>query len=102
MLPLLTDWAIGLPPIPVICLLCALVVLCPPAAELLAMRHKTRQEQTWYAENFASFEEFRGSVDRAAVLRVRETKGPAHALREVRRQYPSLPLKVAARLVREL
>ncbi|WAP58649.1 hypothetical protein [Streptomyces sp. S465] len=100
--PLLTDWAIGLPPIWVICLLFALVVLSPATAELLARRHKERQERAWYAENFASFEEFRGSVDCAAVLRIRETRGVGRALLEVRRQYPSVPLKVAARLVREL
>lgn len=102
MLPLVDDWPIGLNPAPVIVLACALAVLCPATAEFLARRHKERQEQTWYAGNFASFEEFRGSVDCAAVLRVRETKGVGRALREVRRQYPSVPLKVAARLVREL
>ncbi|MBI0375166.1 hypothetical protein JBE27_02450 [Streptomyces albiflaviniger] len=102
MLPLLTDWAIGLPPIPVICLLFALVVVCPATAEFLARRHKERQDQAWYEGNFASFEEFRGSVDCAAVLRIRETRGVGRALLEVRRQYPSVPLKVAARLVREL
>ncbi|MBP8533397.1 hypothetical protein [Streptomyces sp. MK37H] len=99
MLPAVTDWAIGLPPPPLIAVLCALAILCPGTAEFLARRHK---EQSWYAGNFASFEDLRGSVDRAALLRIRETKGPAQALREVRRQYPSLPLKVAARLVREL
>ncbi|NEW75421.1 hypothetical protein [Streptomyces rhizosphaericus] len=102
MLPLLTDWAIGLPPIPVVCLLFALVVVCPATAEFLARRHKERQDQAWYEGNFASFEEFRGSVDCAAVLRIRETRGVGRALLEVRRQYPSVPLKVAARLVREL
>lgn len=96
-----SDLPVGVP------ILCVVVgMACPPAAEIPAAHRarKARQaaQRDWYAEAFGSIEALRQSVDEPGLRRVRDEKGLANAVREVRRQHPRLPLDVAASLVRAL
>jgi hypothetical protein len=69
------------------------------SAEVHADRRKKRNK---FAHAFASYEDFSRSVDRAELRRIREAHGTAVAVRELRRQHPSVSLSTAAKLVKEL
>ncbi|MCD9592817.1 hypothetical protein [Streptomyces sp. 8ZJF_21] len=74
-------------------------VILPGVAEVYADR---RQKRDWYARHFSSSEEARSSLDEYALRRLRDKKGAAVAVRELRRTYPKMPLAEAARLIKEL
>jgi hypothetical protein len=74
-------------------------VVLPGVAETSADRRKKR---AWYAQNFSSPEELRASVNASDLRRIRDEKGPATAVRELRRTYPKMPLAEAAKLIKEL
>ncbi len=77
----------------------AVVVVCPGLAEVYAQR---RRRSDWFGRQFASQEEFLRSLDTEGLRRVRDDKGLAEAVRELRRQHPKLPLKTAAETVKQL
>lgn len=87
--------------------LCAvLIVACPMVAEGHAAwrRQGVRQaeQRDWYAQNFGSIDALRQAVDEPGLRRIRDEKGPANAVREVKRRLPRLPLDVAVTLVKAL
>ncbi|WP_436779983.1 hypothetical protein [Streptomyces sp. URMC 126] len=61
-----------------------------------------RRKREWYECTFASFAELRDAVDEAALRRTRDERGTAAALLELQRAYPSLPIAVAAKLIKSL
>ncbi|WP_171168532.1 hypothetical protein [Streptomyces sp. I05A-00742] len=69
------------------------------AAEVYKDRRRKRE---WYESTFASFEELRAAVDEPALRRTRDERGTAAALLQLQRTYPSLPIAVAARLIKSL
>ena len=83
-----------------------LAVVCPAAAELRAAVRKQKghqaEQRAWYAENFGSLDALREAVDASALRRIRDEKGPAQAVRAVKREHPRLPLDVAVSLVKAL
>ncbi|MGW1183096.1 hypothetical protein ACWD7Y_17440 [Streptomyces drozdowiczii] len=92
---------------PAVWVLCmVLAVGCPLAAEGRAARQtqgrRRAEQRAWYAENFGSLEALREAVDASALRRIRDEKGAAHAVREVKREHPRLPLDVAVSLVKAL
>lgn len=78
------------------CLVLALTA--PGAAEVYADRRKRRD---WFTSESGTSGDLRGQVDTDALRRLRDEKGTAAAVRDLRKQYPLLPLAEAARLVRE-
>ncbi|MDT3398183.1 hypothetical protein RKE29_16295 [Streptomyces sp. B1866] len=77
-------------------------VILPAIAEAYATYTDLRKKRDWYARNFSSLEELRGTVDESALRRLRDEKGLAVATRELRRTYPQLPLAEAAKLIKTL
>jgi hypothetical protein len=69
------------------------------SAESYAVRRKRREK---FDREFNSHDDFFRAVDREAVLRIREERGVAVAVRDLQRQYPTASLKTLARLVKEL
>ncbi|MGW1258076.1 hypothetical protein ACWD5Q_23545 [Streptomyces sp. NPDC002513] len=69
------------------------------SAEVYSDRRRRREE---FDRQFASFDDFFQAVDKEALLRIREERGVAVAVRELRRQYPSVSLATAAQLVKKL
>ncbi|MET8956717.1 hypothetical protein ACWEQN_35860 [Streptomyces sp. NPDC004129] len=69
------------------------------SAETYADRRRKREK---FNQQFASTDDFFQAVDKEALLRIREERGVAVAVRELRRQYPSVPLATAAQLVKGL
>ncbi|MFF4506588.1 hypothetical protein [Streptomyces sp. NPDC001401] len=69
------------------------------SAETYADRRGRRET---FNQQFASVDDFFQAVDKEALLRIREERGVAGAVRELRRQYPSVSLATAARLVKGL
>ncbi|ROQ68275.1 hypothetical protein EDD93_2732 [Streptomyces sp. 840.1] len=88
----------------VLCMVTA--IACPVAAESHAAWRKQgarqMEQQDWYAQSFGSIDVLRAAVDEPALRRIRDEKGSANAVREVKRQFPRLPLDVAANLVKAL
>lgn len=87
--------------------LCMLVAIaCPVAAEsrVAWRRQRARQaeQRDWYDQSFGSIDALRAVVDEPGLRRIRDEKGPAHAVREVKRRLPRLPLDVAVTLVNAL
>jgi hypothetical protein len=68
-------------------------------AETYSVRRKRREE---FDRQFASIDDFYQAVDKEALRRIREEQGVVVAVRELRRQYPSVSLAVAAELVKGL
>ncbi|MEU2250118.1 hypothetical protein [Streptomyces sp. NPDC019224] len=88
-------------------IICAvLAVVCPATAEVRASARKQNahraEQRAWYAENFGSLDALRQAVDAPALRRIRDEKGAVHAVREVKRTHPRLPLDVAVSLVKGL
>ena len=69
------------------------------SAEVYADRRRKREK---FNHQFASTDDFFQAVDKEALLRIREERGVAVAVRELRRQYPSVSLATAAQLVKGL
>lgn len=69
------------------------------SAETYSDRRRRREE---FNRLFASTDDFFQAVDKEAVLRIREERGVVNAVRELRRQYPSVSLATAAELVKGL
>lgn len=80
-------------------LLFALCIACGGAAEVIATRGRRREK---YARRFSSFHELRQAVNEPALRRVREEDGEVAAVRELRRQFPEVPLADAAKLIKDL
>ncbi|MFC4495917.1 hypothetical protein ACFPA8_17490 [Streptomyces ovatisporus] len=76
-----------------------LVIVCPGLAEAYAQR---RRRSDWFRQQFGTQEEFVRSLDTEGLRRVRDEKGLAEAVRELRRRHPKLPLKTAADTVKQL
>ncbi|WP_327710558.1 hypothetical protein OG912_20115 [Streptomyces sp. NBC_00464] len=83
-----------------------LAIACPMLAEGHAAWRKQGARQAeqkhWYVENFGSIDALLQAVDEPGLRRIRDEKGPANAVREVKRQHPQLPLDVAVTLVKAL
>ncbi|MFF3518301.1 hypothetical protein [Streptomyces sp. NPDC002573] len=79
--------------------LCVVGVVLVGNAEARSDRRRRREE---FNRQFASTDDFFQAVDKEALLRIREQRGVAVAVRELRRQYPSVPLATAAQLVKGL
>ncbi|WP_327349606.1 MULTISPECIES: hypothetical protein [unclassified Streptomyces] len=83
-----------------------LAVACPTAAEGRSAWQtpgaRRAEQRDWYAQNFGSIDALRQAVDEQGLRRIRDEKGPANAVREVKRQLPRLPLDVAVTLVKAL
>ncbi|MEV7401581.1 hypothetical protein AB0N93_14435 [Streptomyces sp. NPDC091267] len=60
------------------------------------------EQRDWYAANFGSIDALRQATDEPGLHRIRDEKGAANAVREVKRQHPKLPLDVAVTLVKAL
>jgi len=88
----------------VLCMVVA--VACPVAAEAHAAWRRQgasqAEQRDWYAENFGSIDALREAVDEPGLRRIRDEKGAANAVREVKRRHPKLPLDVAVTLVKAL
>ncbi|MPY58149.1 hypothetical protein [Streptomyces spongiae] len=69
------------------------------SAEVYSDRRRRREK---FNRQFASTDDFYQAVDKEALLRIREERGVAVAVRELRRQYPSVSLATAAELVKGL
>ncbi|MET8742356.1 hypothetical protein [Streptomyces sp. NPDC004728] len=87
--------------------LCMVVAIaCPVAAEShAAWRRQSAgqsEQRDWYAQTFGSIDALRQAVDEEGLRRIRDEKGSANAVREVKRQLPRLPLDVAVTLVKAL
>ncbi|MFD4948180.1 hypothetical protein ACFWNT_38125 [Streptomyces sp. NPDC058409] len=112
-------WAIGLValgcsfflmrsdlPEAVLMLSAVLSLACPLVAEgqVAHRKQKARQaeQRDWYAQSFGSIDALRQAVDGPGLRRIRDEKGPANAVREVKRRLPRLPLDVAVTLVKAL
>lgn len=90
-----------------VCILCiVLAVACPTAAEGRSAWQtpggRRAEQRDWYAANFGTIDALRQAVDEPGLRRIRDEKGAAHAVREVKRQHPKLPLDVAVTLVKAL
>lgn len=73
--------------------LCMLVAIaCPVAAESRAAWRqqgaRQAEQRDWYAQNFGSIDALRQAVDEPGLRRIRDEKGPANAVREVKRRLP--------------
>lgn len=95
----------GLPK--VVSILCiVLAVACPTAAGGRSAWQtpgaRRAEQREWYTQNFGSIEALRQAVDEPGLRRIRDEKGPGHAVREVKRRLPRLPLDVAVTLVKAL
>jgi hypothetical protein len=69
------------------------------SAEVYSDRRRRREG---FNREFASTHDFYQAVDKEALRRIREERGVVVAVRELRRQYPSVPLATAAELVKGL
>ncbi|MFI7401765.1 hypothetical protein ACIBW9_15055 [Streptomyces sp. NPDC049541] len=69
------------------------------SAEVYGDRRRKREK---FNQQFASVDDFFQTVDKEALLRIREERGVAVAVRELKRQYPSVSFATAAQLVKGL
>ncbi|WP_327350192.1 MULTISPECIES: hypothetical protein [unclassified Streptomyces] len=98
-------WAIGLValgcsfflmrsdlPEAVLMLSAVLSLACPLVAEgqVAHRKQKVRQaeQRGWYAQNVGSIDALRQAVDEQGLRRIRDEKGSANAVREVKRRLP--------------
>ncbi|MFE7109208.1 hypothetical protein ACFU98_00510 [Streptomyces sp. NPDC057575] len=83
-----------------------LSLACPLVAEGQAAHRKQKvcqaEQRDWYAQTFGSIGALRQAVDDQGLHRIRDEKGPANAVREVKRRLPRLPLDVAVTPVKAL
>ncbi|WP_371629554.1 hypothetical protein OG892_16425 [Streptomyces sp. NBC_00341] len=88
----------------ILCIVLALA--CPLVAEGRSAWQtpgaRRAEQRDWYAQTFGSIDALRQAVDEPGLRRIRDEKGPANAVREVKRRLPRLPLDVAVALVKEL
>ncbi|THA33863.1 hypothetical protein E6R18_09580 [Streptomyces sp. A1277] len=82
-----------------LCLVLAFVFVL--AAELYATGRKRREARKNFIQKFGSVDELRQAVDGPGLRRMRDEDGLLSAVREIRRQYPGIPIDMATTLVRE-
>lgn len=74
---------------------------CVPAAEIYATERKRREKRESFIQKFGSVDELRQAVDGPGLRRMRDEDGLLSAVREIRRQYPGMPIDMATTLVKE-
>lgn len=90
----------GSPVLPFI-LCVVLTFVCVLAAEIYATERRRREKREGFIQKFGSVDELRQAVDRPALLRMRDENGLLSAVREIRRQYPGIPIDMATKLVKD-
>ncbi|MER5357773.1 hypothetical protein [Streptomyces sp. NPDC002785] len=71
------------------------------AAEIYATVRKRREKRESYIRTFGSVDELRQVIDGPGLRRIRDEEGLLSAVREIRRQYPGMPIDMAATLIKE-
>ncbi|WP_326736798.1 hypothetical protein [Streptomyces sp. NBC_01022] len=72
------------------------------AAESYATGRKQRERRESFIQTFGSVDELRQVIDGPGLRQIRDEGGRIGALRELKRQYPGIPIDMAATLIKEL
>ncbi|MEE4490194.1 hypothetical protein [Streptomyces sp. BE230] len=72
------------------------------AAEIYATGRKQRERRESFIQTFGSVDELRQVIDGPGLRQIRDEGGRIGALRELKRQYPGIPIDMAATLIKEL
>lgn len=72
------------------------------AAEIYATERKRREKRESFIRKFGSVDELRQVIDEPGLRRIRDEGGQLKAVREIKRQYPGIPIDMAATLVKAL
>lgn len=78
-----------------------LTFVCVLAAEIYATERRRREKREGFIQKFGSVDELRQSVDGPGLRRLCDEDGLLSAVREIRRQYPEMPIGMATKLVKE-